>query len=121
MKVLRYPLHHSKGNHGIFRTDTPGLYVSGEITNAEGSVQRIDADETWRCLIDPNFEIISESAVFAPLQIYEKVTGDAKNADWLKAGFDVGDWPMATEERAVRCCEFFVIEQPTATRTLGYS
>ena len=121
VKVLRYPLNHSKGNHGIFRTGTPGLFVSGECTNAEGSVQRIDADETWRCLIDPNFEIISESAVFAPLQIYEKVTGDAKNADWLKAGFDVGDWPMATEERAVRCCEFFVIEQPTATRTLGYS
>ena len=95
VKVLRYPLNHSKGNHGIFRTGTPGLFVSGEFTNAEGSVQRIDADETWRCLIDPNFEIISESAVFAPLQIYEKVTGDAKNADWLKAGFDAGDWPMA--------------------------
>ena len=88
VKVLRYPLHHSKGNHGIFRTDTPGLYVSGELTSAEGFVQSIQADETWRCLIDPNFEIISESSVFAPLQIYEKASGDAKNADWMKAGFD---------------------------------
>lgn len=29
VQVLRYPTQHHKGNHGIFHTEYPGLYVDG--------------------------------------------------------------------------------------------
>ena len=36
VKVLRYPEEPDKGNHGMFRTSVPGLYVSGSIQDAQG-------------------------------------------------------------------------------------
>ena len=32
VQVLRYPRIHRKGNHGIFRTESPGLYLRGKLT-----------------------------------------------------------------------------------------
>ena len=37
VEVLRYPLAHRKGNHGIWRTETPGLYVSSKMAASGGS------------------------------------------------------------------------------------
>lgn len=93
IKVLRYPLDHSKGNHSIFRTKTPGLYFYGEFNGVKVTVIR--ADESWKSVIDPCFEIISESDEFAPMQIYEKVAGNHQYADWMKTSYDDSDWSSA--------------------------
>ena len=72
VEVLRYPLSHTKGNHGIFRTATPGLYVESERVE-------LCADASWKCKLEREFQIITESPFFAPLQILEERCGDRKS------------------------------------------
>lgn len=36
VSVFRYPQDPEKGNHGMFRTPVPGLYVKGEIRTVSG-------------------------------------------------------------------------------------
>lgn len=89
--VLRYPLDHSKGNHSIFRTKTPGLYYSGWIKDNSG-IKEINADEEWYSLIDDDYEIVSESEEFAPMQIYEKVSGNEILKNWLQPDYSTTGW-----------------------------
>ena len=88
VQVLRYPLEHMKGNHGIFRTEHPGLYAAGEIVDTDGNCCFISADRSWKAKKDQMFHIKSESDIFAPLQIYESTGGDAKLKGWMNTGYD---------------------------------
>lgn len=97
VQVLRYPLEHSKGNHGIFRTEFPGLYVTGEIRYVNGQSQNIIADKSWKCRKDKMFHIESESPIFAPLQIYENTGGDMELKGWMQAGYSDCNWSDSKE------------------------
>lgn len=92
VEVLRYPTEHWKGNHGIFRTKMPGLYVL-ELT--ENTEYGISGSAFWKCKKEQDFSIVSESVSFAPLQILEERTGDAASAGWRFAGYDDEDWMPA--------------------------
>lgn len=80
VEVLRYPCEHRKGNHGIFRTETPGLYV------------KTDALVCWKCRLAEGFQIIAENPCFAPLMIYEQVSGDPRLSGWMLSGFNDEAW-----------------------------
>ena len=57
-QVLRYPMLHSKGNHGIFRTEMPGLYVKEQ--QGKENMLGISGDPSWKCSMEKGFRIISE-------------------------------------------------------------
>ena len=97
VQVLRYPLIHKRGNFGMFRTEHPGLYVSGQIMDASGMTYPLDADNSWKGQRDTGFHIVSESDVFAPLQIYEDYWGNQALNGWMDAGYDDSQWAPAAE------------------------
>ncbi len=99
VRVLRYPMIHSRGNHGIFRTEFPGLYVCGteEEKGRISMAQSLDADSSWKTMTDRGFRIVSEAEGFAPLQIYEEVHGDSSLKGWMMPGYDDGGWQSAYE------------------------
>lgn len=110
VEVLRYPLIHARGNHGFWRTATPGLYLA-ELTDSFGTNETpspltnqdypviseqeglgISAGASWKCMEETNFHIVSENPYFAPLQILENCTGDAEAAGWKMPGYDDTTW-----------------------------
>lgn len=95
VEVLRYPPEHDKGNHGIFRTAYPGLYVCGEAQDRQGGCCDLSADEKWLCRKDEGFHIVTESRGFAPLQIYEDCTGCGWKKGWRLPGYDTEGWKQA--------------------------
>lgn len=95
VQVLRYPAEYWKGNYGMFRTEYPGLYVRGRVTDIEENTCVLDADDSWKCRRDLGFQIVSESDDFAPLQIFENRRGDGALAGWMMPGYDCGAWLQA--------------------------
>jgi len=95
VQVLRYPTEHRKGNHGIFRTEFPGLYIEGRILDRAGNEYSLNADEHWKCRKDSGFRIVSEAEGFAPLQIYEDIRADAALSGWMLPGYQDEDWSAA--------------------------
>lgn len=93
--VLRYPENPMDGNHGMFRTATPGLYVKGEITTVDEQVISLDADGSWRCRIDRNVSFIREEERFAPLILHEKVSGSTEVFGWKTPEYDDSGWEAA--------------------------
>lgn len=94
-EVLRYPLIHNRGNHSVWRTETPGFYFKGILERSDGESEEISADETWRMKIAENISIISENLWFAPLQIFESSRGDRGTAGWKKVGYSDNGWSNA--------------------------
>ena len=80
VEVLRYPCEHWKGNHGIFRTETPGLYVE------------MDCTICWKCQAAEGFQIVAENPYFAPMMIYEQVSGDQRLSGWMLSDFNDDAW-----------------------------
>ena len=68
--VLHYPEDPGVGNHSFFSSDTPGLYLEG-----------ISLDG-WKSRVDRNVFYGREEKRFAPLQIHEKVIGEADEENW---------------------------------------
>ncbi len=97
VQVMRYPLIHKKGNHGIFRTEFPGLYVEGTVVDSVGERYKLNADSGWKCRKDRMFSIVSESEIFAPLQIYEQTGGDIELKGWMNPEYDDSTWEWAYE------------------------
>lgn len=97
VQVLRYPQIHKKGNHGIFRTEFPGLYLEGCMEYEDGRKETVQADSSWRVSRDKGFSIVSESEIFAPLQIYEDRQGLWELKGWMETGFNDSDWEWAFE------------------------
>lgn len=99
VQVLRYPQIHSRGNHGIFRTEYPGLFVQGAVEFSDGNRMEVNGDCSWKTKKDTGFHIISESDDFAPLQIYEDYTGSVSLRGWMHREYDDSSWEYASEYR----------------------
>lgn len=95
VQVLRYPLEHLKGNYGVFRTEYPGLFIEGNVEDETGERYCLNADESWKVKKEEGFHIISESDIFAPLQIYEDRKGNELLKGWMKTGYDDTWWKSA--------------------------
>ena len=92
--VLRYPLDNSQGNQSVWRTDTPGLYVEGSVETEGGEIISLDTDETWKCSISRDIEIIPEGGLNF-LWIMEKATGNAKTSGWKALSYNDESWENA--------------------------
>lgn len=95
VRVLRYPEHPMEGNHGMFRTATPGLYVKGKITTKKQEVISLDADASWTCRLDESVSFVREEERFAPLIIHEKAAGNSVVSGWMTPEFDDSSWENA--------------------------
>lgn len=90
--VLRYPEDKAKGNHAIFRTSVPALYVKGECRDAKGKPLSLSTDPSWRCYVDRQFHIVREEEGFAPLMIHEEVYGNRETFGWMQESYRDADW-----------------------------
>ena len=93
--VLRYPENPMDGNHGMFRTATPGLYVKGKITTVDAQEISLDADDSWKCKINKNVSFIREEERFAPLIIHENASGNAEIFGWKTSEYNDSKWESA--------------------------
>lgn len=92
VSVLRYPEDPVAGNHGMFRTSVPGLYVTGKIEDLVGNEYDISADSSWKCRIDKNITFYREEERFAPLIIHENTAGNPQTFGWKSAWHDDRGW-----------------------------
>lgn len=90
--VLRLPREGDKGCHGMFRTETPGLYFNGAVEGND-----VSADRTWKTYIDRSVHFIREEEGFAPLILHEAAKGNALIADWKMPHFNAETWSDAIE------------------------
>jgi len=95
--VLRYPLEYTKGNSGVFRTHTPGLYLAGEYLDDGGEVIRLSADDSWKCLRETNVKLSPEQMGFAHLYILEEASGNPDTFGWMKEHYQDRNWMSAEE------------------------
>lgn len=91
VSVLRYPADPTQGNHSLFRTFTPGLYVKGWINKK----QDITADETWKCRKNNNIHFQHEEEGFSPLMLHENAIGDISLSEWKTEDYDDSQWENA--------------------------
>lgn len=106
VEVLRYPNRYGAGNHSIFRSEYPGLYIE-EVQ--DGDPEPIDqtweplrrdakeptrdgrlgltASDNWHCRLKEGFEIVPENTGFVPLQIHEKCAGIPALIGWKCADY----------------------------------
>lgn len=88
-EVLRYPLT-GDGCHSIWRTETPGFYLSGALT-LQGEEQPLLADGSWKYKkVRRTFP--AESPYFAPLHIFEKAQAEDWEVRWQQPDFDDSEW-----------------------------
>lgn len=93
--VLRYPEDPEKGNHGMFRTALPGLYITGYVTDDDGRRYNLSADSSWKCRRDEQIAFVREEERFAPLIIHEKAQGNPAVFGWRGVDFDDSTWEKA--------------------------
>lgn len=94
VSVLRYSVDPAKGNHSLFRTFTPGLYVKGFVEE-EGKKQEILGDESWRCKRNTWVQFVREEEGFAPLMIHETAQGEASIQGWNTCEYEDSNWENA--------------------------
>lgn len=95
VSVLRYPEEPTAGNHGMFRTFMPGLYMVGKIEDMDGEEYDMTADSSWKCMIDRSVCFYREEERFAPLIIHEKARGNKEIFGWKQEGYDDSHWKEA--------------------------
>ena len=83
------------GNHGMFRTATPGLYVKGKITTVDAQEISLDADVSWKYAINKNVSFVREEERFAPLIIHENASGNEEIFGWKMPEYDDSEWESA--------------------------
>ncbi len=98
ISVLRYPISREAGNHGMFRTEIPGLLAVWENWES-GSFEAL----TWKCYVDRTTEFPREEIRFAPLLIHEVASGNPLIHGWLEEDFSALD--RGEGERAISDCE----------------
>jgi alpha-L-rhamnosidase len=96
--ILRYPLEHSKGNHGVFRTQTPGLYLKGEYRDEDGKVINFSTDESWKVFKESNIKLVQEAMGFAPLYILEMASGNPDTFGWMESDYKDDHWLKAVNQ-----------------------
>ncbi len=84
IRVLAIPNEHNKGNHGFHRTDSPGLYLSGEL----------EGDHTWKYFKE-KVHMEPENPRFAPLYILEKSQGLGALVGCHHVEYDDSKWSQA--------------------------
>lgn len=99
VSVLRYPEDPAAGNHGMFRTPLPGLYVTGKIRDMAGYEYDVSADDSWKCRIDIGVTFYREEEHFAPLVIHERAAGDPELFGWKGVRYDDSRWQRAKPYR----------------------
>ncbi len=95
VSVLRYPEDPTAGNHGMFRTPVPGLYVTGQIMDMAGNEYEVSADASWKCKIDKKVTFYREEERFAPLVIHEHTEGNPEIFGWKNISYEDGHWSNA--------------------------
>lgn len=95
VSVLRYPEDPVSGNHGMFRTPVPGLYVTGKAEDMAGNEYDVSADTSWKCIIDRNVTFYREEERFAPLIIHENAAGNPVIFGWRSTKYDDSHWNTA--------------------------
>lgn len=95
VSVLRYPEDPIAGNHGMFRTSIPGLYITGKTVDMAGNEYDVSADASWKCIIDKNVTFYREEERFAPLIIHEKTAGNTITFRWKSLCYDDSHWQQA--------------------------
>ena len=95
VSVLRYPEDPAAGNHGIFRTPVPGLFVRGEIEDMAGNRTDVSADASWKCMTDESVSFYREEERFAPLVIHERAAGNPEVFGWKGRAYDDSGWHAA--------------------------
>ena len=95
VSVLRYPEDPVAGNHGMFRTSVPGLYVCGSMEDMAGNLYDVSGDRTWKCKMDKGVTFYREEERFAPLVIHEHTAGNPEIFGWRSGGYDDGGWEEA--------------------------
>ncbi len=93
--VLSYPLEYRKGNLSVFRTQTPGLYFAGEYADENGDVFSLSADESWKCIREPNVKLLPDSPLFSHLYIMEEASGNPDTFGWMDADHVDDNWLSA--------------------------
>ncbi|MBQ9346253.1 MAG: hypothetical protein IJT94_02785 [Oscillibacter sp.] len=97
VEVLRYPMEGTAGNHGMFRTEHPGLYVDCAALYEDGS--REEWDNLWLCHVNRSVRFRPEEERFAPLVIHEHAAWDPAAFRWKEPGFDDSGWTAARPYR----------------------
>ena len=69
--VLHYPEDPNVGNHSMFSSDTPGLYVEGAELFPEVDENGAATAQNWKSYVDRSVSFIREEERFAPLQFHE--------------------------------------------------
>lgn len=95
VSVLRYPEDPAAGNHGMFRTPLPGLFVQGEIEDMAGNRADVSADASWKCRTDKSVSFYREEERFAPLVIHERAAGNPELFGWKEKEYDDSGWQAA--------------------------
>lgn len=95
VSVLRYPEDPVAGNHGMFRTSVPGLFVQGEVEDMAGNRTDISADASWKCRMDAGASFYREEERFAPLVIHERAAGNPEVFGWKGKRYDDSGWQTA--------------------------
>lgn len=93
--MLRYPEDPIAGNHGMFRTSVPGLYMTGKIEDMVGNEYEVSADASWKCIIDRNVAFYREEERFAPLVIHEHTESNPAVFGWRGIPYDDSHWQQA--------------------------
>ena len=94
VEALSYPVEHGKGSFSIFRTGHPGFFLQGKVESRHEAID-ISADNNWKGLRDPEFFIVPESEIFAPLQIVEKRNAQPELIHWMSENYDDSKWEQA--------------------------
>ncbi len=94
VEVLSYPAEHGKGCFSIFRTGHPGLCVAGKAESRHEAID-LSADDRWKGCVDPDFSIVPESDVFAPMQILEERKATVELVHWKREDYDDSAWENA--------------------------
>ena len=95
VQVLRYPMEREQGNHSMFRTEIPGLYMSPDDGANEPFLSVLAAGPAWKCHIDRTTLFPAEEEGFAPLLIHEEAYGNEDFFGWLREDFDDSEWASA--------------------------
>lgn len=91
VEVLAFPNEHGNGSFSIFRTGHPGLFVSGKAESRHIAID-LSTDEQWKGCVDPEFSIIRESDLFAPLQMIEERKARPELILWKQTDYDDSSW-----------------------------
>ena len=95
VEVLSYPVAHGMGNHGMFRSGCPGLYLKGYVQDVDGWRYDLSANESFSCRKLSDYQIEREEISFAPLMFFEQSRHDPQFQGWQLPGYREEGWVKA--------------------------